>query len=150
MSDAGIYAALEADIVTKLTGVGGLVTVVRSMSATELVYYDGIQKPAAGLIHTGTDYIKPARGVNAPHYYGRVKYQIAICVQNLRGRIAARPTLLTAIEAIRGALHFKQPSGLPVSNTGLYMAGSEVYADQHIESLAVAAVNYNIELMLGN
>jgi hypothetical protein len=156
VSDAGLYAALETDIATKIAGAGGLVTVAKSMSATDVVFRQGIQKPAAGIIHTGTEYLRPARGVNAPQFKALIKFQIAVAAQSLRGRVDARPAVQTILEAIRDALHFKQPSGLPLviggtqAPTGLYRCISEVYADQHPESFIVAAANYNIELMLGN
>jgi len=151
MSDAGIYAAIEADIVTKLTGISGVNSISASMSANDLVYRQGIQKPAIGIVHQGTEVMsQTARGVNAPQFRAKVNYQVTVAANDARGAISSRPLVQTILEAIRDRLHFKQPSGLPVPNIGLYRFVSEGYPEEQPQALIVAAANYSLEVMLAN
>lgn len=153
MSDAGIYAALEADLLAKAGTVGGVTTLKQSLNVWDTLYRDGFVKPeqiVVGLVHAGTKALRPARGVNAPQVYSSIAFQFVLAAQSLRGGISQLPAVELVLEAIRAAVHFKQPSALPVAVTGLYRWDADSYPAERPKGLLVATSDFHIELMLGN
>lgn len=145
MSDVGKYAACEAEIANALVGLPGAMKIAPSLNATELVYRDGIQKPAIGIIHVGTD-LRQVYSISSRQFLGTTKWALAFALDNLRGAVSGRPALYELLENARDRLHGLQSSQSPF---GKYFFESEAYPEQQPDGLIVAVATFKLDLVLG-
>ncbi len=146
MSDAGTYEAGELEIAAALEGIPGIVSVAPTMDLRGLIQQDGVAKPSIGIIATGM-VPEGQLGVGNRRFSATVTWQIAIAVNDGRGAINARGEVQRYLEAIRDRLHYLQSALAPKAR---YLSGAESWPEQQPEALCVAAVDYKLNLILGN
>jgi len=145
VSDIGLYAALEAELIAALTGISGVATLVPTVSVDRLAGMDGVRKPAIGVIDTGAEF-REQYAITKGRSLATVSWDIAIVVQNMRGVTAARPTVRTLLETIRDRVHWLQTG---TSSKGRYRWRSDQHIQLPDDSLDAAVASFEIAVSVG-
>lgn len=127
MSDVGLYAALEAEIIEALTDtpIDGVKKVLRTAGVEDLVFQDTALRPVIGVIDAG------AKELDRPAVSSRLvgalsEWQIAVVVTSKRGLPDARTTVRTLLETVRDRVHNVQTA---TSSRGKYRWISDQYVN---------------------
>lgn len=147
MSDAGIYAALETELMNALSGSGGIagvVTLSPALSVADLAD-DAVRKPAVGVIDAGLAE-KDLLSVSSRRMTATATFEVGVVVASARGKVQARSTLRTVLEAVRDRVHFL-PSSQP--GTGRWRWKSETPVEVAGDDLIAAVASYQIETLIG-
>jgi len=146
MTDVGLYAAMEAEIVTALTGMTGVVELKPTASAEDLVAKDGIRLPAVGIIDAGAEWKEPL-GVGQKLQRATFRWEITVIVGSQRGRIDARTTLRTILETVRDRLHYSQSA---VALKSRYYWRSDRPLDIGRTDILGTVIAFELDVLVGN
>jgi len=147
VSDAGRYAAMEAEIVAALTGLAGVATIGKTLSLEDLVQRDGIRKPAVGIIEGAAEATGEKIGIGSRRIPARVTWEIAVVVQNQRGAVQGRPTLRSILEEVRDRLHCLDSTGTRGSQ---YRWRSDAPTQVPADDLVAAIATFDVNVIFGS
>ena len=148
MSDIGILAAVEEEIITAISTPAIVVgmPVLASMSPQDLIDRDSLKSPAVGVIYLGTtktiQYAVGSRRLRAT-----TKWRIAVSSTNLKGTASARKDVYSILEGIRNQLHYLHSAQSP---RACYLFLEEQCPDTQSQGKIVAYADFTLDLILGN
>lgn len=148
MSDSGILANVQSEIVTALTTQPIIVgmPVLPAMSLEDLINKQSLSTPAIGIIYLGST--KAVQySIGSRHFRVTTKWRIAISSKNLRGTQDARSDVYSILEKVRDQLHFYKSAQAPKC---AFLFIEEFCPDQFPEGKIVAYADFSLDLILGN
>lgn len=152
MSDIGVYATLQAEILTALAPMaitavpaGVIRTFAKDSRIEELIVKEGIRAPAIGVACTNkTAAGRISAGPNR-QMLASLEWEVAVLVDSARSRAEQRASLEAILEEVRDKLHFL-PCSLPP--TAKYIWNGEKTVLLGDEELLGAIATYQLDLVL--
>lgn len=145
MSDVGIYAAVQAEIISALSSPTIATDVLPSMSMDNLIQKDNLRTPSIGIIFLGTTNAVPY-AVGSRLVRATSKWRVAIAATNLRGTPFAREDVYPLLEKVRNQLHFYQSAQSPKTK---FLFQEDYCPDSQPEGKITAYADFTLDLILG-
>lgn len=147
MSDAGTYAALEAELLAALTtpAITGVVSLSGATSAADLAE-DAVRKPAVGIVEGPAEDTDALATIGGKKRLARFNYEVAVVVSSARGKVPARATLRGILETVRDRVHHLSSSQ---PGPGRWRWKSDTPVEVTGDDLIAAVASFQIETTIG-